>query len=244
MPVITSQLSLAWQADDGALQRLDFDASVRESYEASGEATEHAVERGASISDHVKPNADTLTLEAIVTNGPIVAPSHQADGATASVGPRTITVGNQRVTVNKVCDGATLSELQKLVRQVPVARSVQDFAIRVLQATHPGPEAEQARRGKDAGKEKDPVRRFVRYGASPRGAQALLLGAKVLALLDGTREPAAVIEGMAAKVRAGLFNVQENGAPISDDARLKAVLAPRIGNVVEQLIRLSFLQPA
>lgn len=102
MPVITSQLSLAWQADDGALQRLDFDASVRESYEASGEATEHAVERGASISDHVKPNADTLTLEAIVTNGPIVAPSHQADGATASVGPRTITVGNQRVTVNVV----------------------------------------------------------------------------------------------------------------------------------------------
>ncbi|HRE05505.1 MAG TPA: class I SAM-dependent methyltransferase [Opitutaceae bacterium] len=66
----------------------------------------------------------------------------------------------------------------------------------------------------------------------------------VLALLDGTREPAAVIDGMAAKVRAGLFNVQENGAPISDDTRLKAVLAPRIGNVVEQLIRLSFLQPA
>ena len=43
--------------------------------------------------------------------------------------------------------------------------------------------------GKPAAKEskadRDPVRRYVRYGASPRGAQALLLGAKVMALLDG-----------------------------------------------------------
>ncbi|MBL9205827.1 MAG: class I SAM-dependent methyltransferase [Opitutaceae bacterium] len=66
----------------------------------------------------------------------------------------------------------------------------------------------------------------------------------VLSLLDGTRDPAKIIEGMAEKVRAGLFSVQENGQPIADDNRLKAVLAPRIGGVVEQLIRLSFLQPA
>lgn len=97
---VTSQLSLAWQTDDGALQRLDFDASVRESFESSGEATEHAVERGASVSDHVRPNADTATIEAIVTNAPIVVPSQQADGATGSVRAATLTVGGKRVNVN------------------------------------------------------------------------------------------------------------------------------------------------
>jgi MoxR-like ATPase len=65
-------------------------------------------------------------------------------------------------------------QMQQLVRQVPVARHVQDYAIRVLQATHPdGPDAP------------DIVRRFVRYGSSPRGAQAVLLAAKIRALFDG-----------------------------------------------------------
>lgn len=89
----------------------------------------------------------------------------------------------------KVIGGAELLELRALVRQVPVARSVQDYAVRVLHATHPADGNSAARDGKaasrDAKEAKDPVRRFVRYGASPRGAQALLLGAKVLALLDG-----------------------------------------------------------
>jgi MoxR-like ATPase len=65
-------------------------------------------------------------------------------------------------------------EMQKLVRQVPVARHVQDYAIRVVQATHPdGPDAP------------DLTRRFVRYGSSPRGAQSVLLAAKMRALFDG-----------------------------------------------------------
>jgi MoxR-like ATPase len=65
-------------------------------------------------------------------------------------------------------------EMQLLVRQVPVARHVQDYAIRVLEATHPqGPDAP------------DLTARFVRYGSSPRGAQAVLLAAKIRALFDG-----------------------------------------------------------
>ncbi|MCC6749806.1 MAG: MoxR family ATPase [Deltaproteobacteria bacterium] len=65
-------------------------------------------------------------------------------------------------------------EMRDTIRQVPVARLVQDYAIRLLQATHPNrAEAPEA------------VRKFVRYGSSPRGAQALLLGAKMRALLDG-----------------------------------------------------------
>jgi len=65
-------------------------------------------------------------------------------------------------------------QMGDVVRQVPVARSVQDYAIRILQSTHP-----------DRGESPETTRKFVRYGASPRGAQALLLGAKLLALLDG-----------------------------------------------------------
>ena len=90
------------------------------------------------------------------------------------------------VHAQKVLGGANLLELRSLVRQVPVARSVQDFAVRILVGTHP--DAEKAAKVLGKGEKvdrNDLVKRFVRYGASPRGAQALLLGAKVLALLDG-----------------------------------------------------------
>jgi MoxR-like ATPase len=63
--------------------------------------------------------------------------------------------------------------MRDVVRQVPVSRAVQDYAIRLLQATHP-----------DNNAAPEATRKFVRYGSSPRGAQALLLGAKILSLLD------------------------------------------------------------
>jgi MoxR-like ATPase len=89
------------------------------------------------------------------------------------------TTGAQDVRASKVLDGARLLELRDLARQVPVARQVQDFAIRVLEATHPptGPDDKRPR--------PQLVKKFVRYGASPRGAQACLLGAKIRAVLDG-----------------------------------------------------------
>ncbi len=65
-------------------------------------------------------------------------------------------------------------EMRDVVRQVPVSHAVQDYAIRILQATHP-----------DRPESPEITRKFVRYGSSPRGAQALLLGGKILALLDG-----------------------------------------------------------
>jgi MoxR-like ATPase len=72
-----------------------------------------------------------------------------------------------------VLDREAIIRMQQLVRQVPVARHVQDYAIRLLQATHPdGPDAP------------DVAKRFVRYGSSPRGGQALLLAAKIRALMD------------------------------------------------------------
>ncbi len=71
-------------------------------------------------------------------------------------------------------ENARILELREVVRQVPVSRTVQDYTIRVLQATHP-----------DRQESPETTRKFVRYGASPRGAQAMLLGAKILALQAG-----------------------------------------------------------
>src|SRR5205814_2069347 len=79
----------------------------------------------------------------------------------------------ESVRAEKVLTGERLLELRELARQVPVARMVQDFALRVLEATHP------------SAKSPEVTRKYVRYGSSPRGAQALLLGAKIRALLDG-----------------------------------------------------------
>jgi len=76
--------------------------------------------------------------------------------------------------VEPVLDGPRLLELGQLVREVPVASRVRDHAVKLLQATHPDqPGAPRA------------TRQYVRYGSSPRGAQAILLAAKVRALLAG-----------------------------------------------------------
>ncbi len=84
------------------------------------------------------------------------------------------TTGSGEIDVQPVLDGPRLLEMMRLVRDVPVARHVQDYAIRLLRATHPEePEAHPL------------TKRFVRFGASPRGAQALLLAAKIQALYDG-----------------------------------------------------------
>jgi MoxR-like ATPase len=74
----------------------------------------------------------------------------------------------------KVMDGAEIARWQQLVREVLIAPQVQDYAIRLVLGTHP--EGEFA-----AGE----TNRYVRCGASPRGAQALVLAGKVRALLEG-----------------------------------------------------------
>ncbi len=65
-------------------------------------------------------------------------------------------------------------EMRELVRKVPLARQIQDYAVRVVLATHPeNPEATPL------------SKQFLRYGASPRGLQAIILAAKIRALLEG-----------------------------------------------------------
>ncbi len=76
--------------------------------------------------------------------------------------------------VQPVMSGEEIIEAQQLVRRIVVAPHVQDYAVRVTMATHPT--GEFAVEG---------TNRFVRWGSSPRGAQALTLAGKVYALLDG-----------------------------------------------------------
>jgi len=76
--------------------------------------------------------------------------------------------------VSKVLDGAALLELQQLVRQVPVASHVKDYAVRLVLATHPKTDTAA------------PVtNQYLRFGSSPRGAQCLILAGKVRALTQG-----------------------------------------------------------
>jgi MoxR-like ATPase len=63
---------------------------------------------------------------------------------------------------------------RRLVREVLVARPIEEYVVRLVTSTRP-----------DADGADNPAKRFLRYGASPRGAQAILMGAKVLALMDG-----------------------------------------------------------
>ncbi|MDW3219228.1 MAG: MoxR family ATPase [Acidimicrobiales bacterium] len=89
------------------------------------------------------------------------------------------TTGTARPTLDAVADAAHLREMIRLTREVPVAAHLIRYAVDLVAATHPG------RGGPDI------VQRAVRFGASPRGAQALILTAKAAALLDGRPNVAA-----------------------------------------------------
>jgi len=78
------------------------------------------------------------------------------------------------VTPDKVMDGAEIVKWQRLVREVIIAPHVQDYIVRLTLATHPNGQFAQ------------PVtNQYLRWGASPRGAQTVTLAAKVRALLGG-----------------------------------------------------------
>ena len=75
-------------------------------------------------------------------------------------------------------DAARIASHQALVRRVAIAPSVRDYAVRMVTATQPSAMSRD-------GLATPMVEKYVRLGASPRGAQALVLGAKCRALMDG-----------------------------------------------------------
>ena len=90
------------------------------------------------------------------------------------VGILSRTTADTTTGVEAVVDAATLLEMSGLVRQVPAATHLLRYAATLVGASHPDSNTAPPR-----------VRRYVRYGASPRAAQALVLGGKARALLDG-----------------------------------------------------------
>ncbi|TWT68497.1 AAA family ATPase [Crateriforma conspicua] len=84
------------------------------------------------------------------------------------------TTRGERASVEKVMGGEEILQLQQLIREVILAKHVQDYLVRLTLATHPeGPHSVDA------------TNQYVRWGSSPRGAQTLALASKVRALLDG-----------------------------------------------------------
>jgi MoxR-like ATPase len=84
------------------------------------------------------------------------------------------TTTGSKTEVNKVLSREDLSELMKLVREVPVASHVKDYAVRLVLATHPKTDTAA------------PIaNQYLRFGSSPRGAQTLILAGKVRALAQG-----------------------------------------------------------
>ncbi|MHC4925078.1 MAG: AAA family ATPase, partial [Planctomycetota bacterium] len=81
------------------------------------------------------------------------------------------TTGSKTAQLNPVLDGEEVEAWKGFVREVAVAPHVADYASRLVLATHPGGEFAP-----------DVVNRYVRFGASPRAAQALIMGGKVNAL--------------------------------------------------------------
>ncbi len=90
------------------------------------------------------------------------------------------TTGRDDAKAKPVIGGPRILEMRELIRSIPVAPSLTRYVVRVLKATHP-PDG--------GGPASDLVQRYVRFGASPRGAQAMLLAARVRCALHGRPTP-------------------------------------------------------
>ncbi len=127
------------------------------------------------------------------------------------------TTGTETHPVTKTLNGEAILEMRQIAREVPMASHVREYAVRLVLATQPGSEGALPS-----------VARYVRFGASPRGAQALVLAAKVRALLDGRYNVA--FEDIAGVAPAALrhrvlLNYEAQAEGVSTDTILREILA-------------------
>lgn len=85
-----------------------------------------------------------------------------------------LTTGNREEAIETVTDAEEIIQIQKAAREIPIADPVLDYAIRIVVATRP-----------EDGNSPEIVKKYVRYGSSPRGAQAIISTARIRALLCG-----------------------------------------------------------
>jgi MoxR-like ATPase len=87
------------------------------------------------------------------------------------------TTSGKTPAVQRVLDTEKIIAYQKVVREVEISNEVQDYAVRIVLATHPDEQLATPQ-----------VKSFLRFGASPRAAQTLVLAGKVNALLERRKE--------------------------------------------------------
>jgi MoxR-like ATPase len=137
------------------------------------------------------------------------------------------TTGVVEAEVRPVLTGAEILQMRQLAREVPVAEHVKEHALMVMLATHP--ESEYA---------PEITHRYVRFGSSPRGAQALIRAAKIRALLQGrfnvAYEDIQAVAYPALRHRV-LLNFEGEAEGIAPDSIIKEILerataasAPRV----------------
>ena len=85
-----------------------------------------------------------------------------------------VTVTNTKPVLNPVLNGSDIIEMRELIRDIPVADAVQEYALKIVLGTHP-----------ELASSPGNVKKYFMAGASPRAAQAIFLTAKARALLDG-----------------------------------------------------------
>jgi MoxR-like ATPase len=138
--------------------------------------------------------------------------------------------------VKAVLEQGEVLEMRRTVLSVPIARSIQDYAIRLTLATHP-----------NAPQSHPLTNKYVRFGASPRGTQALVLGGKVQALLnDRAHVSAEDIRAVAypALRHRMLLNFEGEAEHVDTDVILKEILkdTPDPGSRSSQLAALLSLR--
>lgn len=117
---------------------------------------------------------------------------------------------------DRVLDASQISTMRKTVLEVPIARPVQEHAIRIVLATHPDESLAHVM-----------TKKYVRYGASPRGAQSIVLGAKIRALLNNRLHVSCEdIRAVALPVlrHRVLLSFEGEAERIDPDSILKAIL--------------------
>jgi MoxR-like ATPase len=199
---------------------------------------EHSVTAGGEIRRLAEPFFVLATQNPIDQEGTYPLPEAQLDrfffkllvGYPSSAELTEVlsrTTGGVRTEVSKVVDRPRMLELQKLVREVPVSPQAQEYAVRLVLATHPKSETAA------------PVaNQYLRFGSSPRGGQTLILGAKVRALSQGRFNASA--EDVSAVTAAGLrhrliLNFEAEAEGITTDHIIAEILkeVPRDGGLVK-----------
>jgi MoxR-like ATPase len=126
------------------------------------------------------------------------------------------TTGADAPQASSVATASEIVEMQRLARAVPIAPHVTAYAVAVLSASHP-----------DSRRAPSLVREYVRYGGSPRGAQALVAAGKIMALMDG-RFNVAIDDIRAAAMPAlrhrVILNFEGEAEGITSEAVVRAIL--------------------